>query len=92
MTKSELLKEYEGLLEMLGMSWLGGIYANSRKEEIQHAIDCLKCTDETLEDYLVIVKHKYSNIYNQIIKSDFRHHSHNRLYVYDIARRVLGIA
>ena len=90
MTKAELMKEFERLQEEKECR-IEGIYWNSRKNEIQNAIDCLNCSDDTLEKYLMVVSLKYANIGRTIANNgDFKHHSHNRLYVYNTARMILA--
>lgn len=58
MTKAELMKEFEKLQEQKKVQ-ITGIYWNSRKIEIENAIECLKCPDELLEKYLIVVSLKY---------------------------------
>jgi hypothetical protein len=71
---------------------LEGIHENSTKEKIQNGIDCLNCPDDVLDDYLTVIKVKYPSIYRQIIMArDFKHHSHNRLYVYNTVNRLLSM-
>jgi hypothetical protein len=90
MTKQELLKEYADLCEVKGVE-IDGIYASSNKSEIQAAIDCLKCPDETLDDYFTIIKLKYPNIYRTIsTNGDFKSHRYNRFYVWTAARALLA--
>jgi hypothetical protein len=90
MTKNDLMKEFKELQEekrcrIEGISW------NSNKNSIQNAIDCLKCSDEMLEKYLIVVSLKYENI-GETIKNngDFKQHPHNRLYVFNTARAILS--
>lgn len=47
MTKAELMKEFEELQKEKNCQ-IEGIYWNSRKDQIQKAIDCLKCPDNML--------------------------------------------
>ncbi len=90
MTKAELMKEFE-MLQEDKQCRIEGIYLNSRKDEIQNAIDCLECSDDTLDKYLMVVSLKYENIGRTIANNgDFKHHSHNRLYVYNTARQILA--
>lgn len=90
MTKAELMKEFERLQEEKECR-IEGIYWNSRKDEIQNAINCLNCSDDMLEKYLMVVSLKYENIGRTIANNgDFKHHSHNRLYVYNTARMILA--
>ncbi len=90
MTKAELMKEFEEL-EKEKRVHIDGIYWNSRKSEIENAIECLKCTDELLDKYLMLVSLKYENIGRTIANNgDFKHHSHNRLYVFNTARMILA--
>lgn len=90
MTKTELMKEFEMLQEEKAVK-IDGIYWNSRKIEIENAIECLKCPDELLEKYLIVVSLKYPNIGRRIAENgDFKQHSHNRLYVYNTARQILA--
>ena len=90
MTKADLMKEFERLQEEKKCR-IEGIYWNSRKDEIQNAINCLNCPDDMLEKYLMVVSLKYENIGRTIANNgDFKHHSHNRLYVYNTARMILA--
>lgn len=57
MTKVELLKEFDKLEKEKGVH-IEGIYYNSKKSEIQNAIECLKCPDEMLDKYLMLVSLK----------------------------------
>ena len=55
------------------------------------AINCLNCPDDMLEKYLIVVSLKYENIGRTIANNgDFKHHSYNRLYVYNTARMILA--
>lgn len=90
MTKAELMKEFETLQEEKNVC-IEGIYWNSRKSTIENAIECLKCPDELLDKYLILVSLKYENIGRAIVENgDFKHHSHNRLYVFNTARMILA--
>ena len=80
MTKAELLKEFDKLEKEKGVR-IEGIYWNSKKSTIENAIECLKCPDELLDKYLMVVSLKYPNSGRVIAENgDFKHHSHNRLY------------
>lgn len=90
MTKAELMQEFEELQDSKGVK-IEGIYYNSKKGEIENAIECLRCPDELLDKYLMLVSLKYENIGRAIAENgDFKHHSHNRLYVYNAARAILA--
>lgn len=90
MTKAELMKEFDELEREKGVR-IDGIYWNSKKSTIENAIECLKCPDELLDKYLTLVSLKYENIGRAISQNgDFKHHSHNRLYVYNTARQILA--
>lgn len=90
MTKSELLQEFEELQDSKGVK-IEGVYYNSKKSEIENAIECLKCPDELLDKYLLLVSLKYENIGRTIAENgDFKRHSHNRLYVFNTARTILA--
>ena len=90
MTKSELLKEFDKLEKEKGVH-IDGIYYNSKKSTIENAIECLKCPDELLDKYLTVVSLKYENTGRVIAENgDFKHHSHNRLYVFNTARMILA--
>lgn len=90
MTKKELLDRLEGLEKEKGIH-IEGINQNSNKASIQNAINCLCCSDEMLEKYLIVVSLKYENIGKVIEENgDFKKHSFNRLYVYDTARQILA--
>lgn len=90
MTKAELMKEFEEL-EKEKRVHIEGIYWNSRKSAIENAIECLKCPDELLEKYLIVFSLKYENTGRVIAENgDFKHHSYNRLYVFNTARMILA--
>ena len=90
MTSREMYQEYKRLLEEKGMYKLDGIDTNSNKSMLQNGIDCLNCTDEMLNDYLIVLKLAYPNTYNKIANNgDFKKHSFNRLYVFNTARSIL---
>ena len=90
MTKSELLKEFDKLEKEKGVH-IDGIYYNSKKSAIENAIECLKCPDEMLDNYLMVVSLKYPNSGRVIAENgDFKRHSHNRLYVFNLARQILA--
>lgn len=90
MTKAEMLEEFHDLEKRKGVH-IEGIYFNSKKSTIANAIECLKCPDETLDKYLLVVLLKYENIGRTIAENgDFKRHSHNRLFVFDTARQILS--
>lgn len=90
MTKAELLKEFDKLEKEKGVR-IEGIYWNSKKSTIENAIECLKCPDELLEKYLIVFSLKYENTGRVIAENgDFKHHSYNRLYVFNTARMILA--
>lgn len=90
MTKAELMKEFDRLEEEKKCH-IEGIYWNSNKSAIENAIECLECPDELLDRYLIFVTLKYENIGREIAENgDFKHHSHNRLYVFNTARMILA--
>lgn len=90
MTKAELLKEFDKLEKEKGVH-IEGVYYNSKKSAIENAIECLKCPDELLEKYLMVVSLKYENIGRTIAENgDFKRHSFNRLYVFNTARQILA--
>nr|DAZ64887.1 MAG TPA: hypothetical protein [Caudoviricetes sp.] len=89
MTKAELMNEFKELEEEKRVH-IDGIYWNSKKSEIENAIECLKCPDELLEKYLIVLSLKYENTGRTIANNgDFKHHSCNRLYVFNTARQIL---
>lgn len=90
MTKAEMLEEFHDLEEQKGVH-IDGIYLNSKKSTIANAIECLKCSDEMLDKYLLVVLLKYENIGRTIAENgDFKRHSHSRLFVFDTARQILA--
>ena len=90
MTKNDMLKELQAELDKAKMYRLDGINANCNKDTIQNAIDCLRCSDETMADYLTIVKLKYPGIYRTIMQSNYLKHPFNRLFVYNTARQAIA--
>lgn len=90
MTKAELMKEFDELQKQKKVH-IDGIYQNDRKSTIENAIECLKCPDEFLDKYLIVVTLKYENTGHTIANNgDFKHHPHNRLYVFNTARQILA--
>ena len=90
MTKADLIKEFKEL-ETEKRVHIDGIYWNSKKSEIENAIECLKCPDELLDKYLIVLSLKYENIGRKIAENgDFKRHSFNRLYVYNTAKMILA--
>lgn len=84
MTKAELLKEFDRLEKEKGVH-IEGIYYNSKKGTIENAIECLKCPDELLNKYLMVVSLKYPNSGRVIAENgDFKRHSHNREGIVDL--------
>lgn len=90
MTKAELMKEFDELQAMKNVH-IDGICWNSKKSTIENAIACLKCPDELLDKYLTVVSLKYEHTGRMISENgDFKHHCHNRLYVFNTARIILA--
>lgn len=90
MTKAELMKEFDELQKQKKVH-IDGVYWNDRKSTIENAIECLKCPDELLDRYLIVVTLKYENTGHTIANNgDFKHHPHNRLYVFNTARQILA--
>ncbi|MDO4439218.1 MAG: hypothetical protein Q4B86_07240 [Eubacteriales bacterium] len=90
MTKAELMKKFDELQKEKNCK-IEGIYWNSRKSEIENAINCLECPDDILDKYLIVVLLKYKNIGEAIANNgDFKHHQHNRLYIFNTARKILA--
>lgn len=90
MTKAELMNEFDNLEKEKGVR-IEGIYWNSTKRTIENAIECLKCPDDLLDKYLIIVSLKYENTGRVIAENgDFKRHGFNRLYVYNTARMILA--
>lgn len=90
MTKAELIAEFKELETEKGVH-IDGVYYNSKKCEIENAIECLKCPDELLDKYLIVFSLKYPNSGLKIAENgDFKKHSFNRLYVYNTARAILA--
>lgn len=90
MTKKNLIEKLEELQKEKGMS-IDGVGWNSRKDEIQNAIDCLECPDDLMDKYFIVLSLKYENIGRTIAENDdFKHHSYNRMYVYNTAKQILA--
>jgi len=92
MTKNQLLDEYNKLCEQKGMfTKIDSINGNSGKDEIANAIDCLKCTDEKLDEYLTVIKQHFPSTYKKICTvGNYKTHRFNRLYVYNTAKLMLA--
>jgi hypothetical protein len=89
-TKRDLMLEYNSLCDKMKMR-IDGIYNNCNKDTIQNAIDCLKCDDKTLDDYMTVIKLKYPNTHRTISSNgDYKRHPFNRLYVYNTARLIVS--
>nr|DAM18626.1 MAG TPA: hypothetical protein [Bacteriophage sp.]DAN64169.1 MAG TPA: hypothetical protein [Bacteriophage sp.] len=90
MTKGELIQELERLEAEKGVR-IEGVYRSSDKFTIENAIECLKCPDELLDRYLTVIQLKYENTGRIIAKDgDFKHHSRNRRWVFNMARTILA--
>lgn len=90
MTKKDLMKRLEELKQKKQMN-VEGIGWNSRKDQIQNAIECLECPDDMMDKYFTVVSLKWSNICREIEKlGDWKHHQYFRLYVYNHARMILA--
>lgn len=90
MTKKDLMKRLEALKQEMMMD-VEGIGWNSRKDQIQNAIDCLECSEEMMDKYFTVVSLKYANIGKEIEKlGDWKHHQYFRLYVYNHAKMILA--
>lgn len=90
MTKGELMKELERLESEKGVH-IEGVYWSSDKFTIENAIECLKCPDELLDRYLTVVQLKYEGTGRIIAEDgDFKHHSRNRRWVFNMARTILA--
>lgn len=90
MTKNELLNKLKKLEIEKGVH-IDGIYCNSKKSQIENAIECLECDEMLLDDYLTVIKLAYPNIYKAVVNNgNWKLHNHNRLYIYNTARRILA--
>ena len=91
MTKKQLYTLYSELASAKKIN-IDGISYSSNKAALENAIECLKASDELLEEYLIIVKHKFNNIYKTITSNEtnFKNHSHNRLYIFNTAKLILA--
>jgi hypothetical protein len=96
MTKRELLTQLQAALTEKGMYAIdggnGAIGANDNKHTIQNAIECLQTPDETMREYLTVIKLAYPNIHRTITENgrDWLTHRHNRMWVYNNARMIIG--
>lgn len=96
MTKKDLMKRLEELLAEKEMHKighpLGGAFGwNSNKATLEDAVKCLEATDEEMNDYLIVIKLKYPNIYNVVVNNgNWLTHSYNRYYVYSTAKAALA--
>ena len=92
MTKSELMEIYNTLLAIKGFRKIDGITRNSNKKTLENAIECLECADSKLDEYAIVVKLKYPNIFRTIAsnETDFKNHAFNRLYVFNTAKMILS--
>jgi len=96
MTKRELLSQLQAALTAKNMFAIdggnGAIGANDNKHTIQNAIDCLQTPDETMNEYLTVIKLAYPNIYRTMTENgrEWLTHRHNRLWIYNNARMIIG--
>lgn len=87
-SKKDLLERYEELCLEKEM-YIKGISYASKKCTIKNAIDCLECPDETLEEYLIIFKHHYVNLYKKIKSVGYLKHPHNRFFIFNNVKALL---
>lgn len=96
MTKRDLLLQLQIELDKKGMFAIdggnGSIGANDNKRTIQNAIDCLQTPDEKMIEYLTVIKLAYPNIHRTITENgrNWLIHRHNRLWIYNNARMIIG--
>lgn len=92
MKKSEMLKELQTLLDIHGMAKIdngnGKVNENTTKPMIQSAIDCLKATNEQMNEYLTVFKLKYPNTYKNL-SEHWLTHSFQRYYVFSTAKSII---
>ena len=94
MTKKELFREYESLCnDILGAGrLLDGVNWNSNKQTIQNAINCLRASDNELDELFTVIKLAYPNTYKTISSNgNWKTHRFNRLYVFNTAKLILKI-
>lgn len=86
----ELWQEYQKLLDGKSMKKIDGINTGSAKKDIISGINCLNCSDETMNLYLDVVEDAYPGI-AKVIRDNGNYllHYHNRYYVYTIAHTLL---
>jgi len=96
MTKRELLKKLDATLAEKKMHKIdfgsGAVGEKDNKDTIQAAIDCLNCPDELLDEYMIVFKLKYPNIYTTIksVSGDnWKTNSFHRAYIYSSAKMIL---
>ena len=94
MTKRELLKKMDELLNEKGMSkieTLGGkIGEKDNKAMIESAISCLEATDEEMNDYLTVIKSRLNATYRETIKDEnWMINGFKRFYIYSTAKSIL---
>ncbi len=85
-----LWQEYQKLLNKKGMRKIDGINTGSAKRDIIDGINCLNCSDETMNLYLSVVETAYPATAKAIKNNgNYLIHYHNRYYVYNIAHTLL---
>ena len=91
-TLSFLVDEQPVIIVVSGMSKIdngnGKVNENTKKELIQSAIDCLKATNEQMNEYLTVFKLKYPNTYKNL-SEHWLTHSFQRYYVYSTAKSII---
>lgn len=92
MTKKEMMNRIEELKAEKGILRLDGINWNCDKNTLQSTINCLECSDEKMDEYMVVFKLKYPHSYEKIINNgNWKTHPFNRLYVYSSAKSILAV-
>ena len=82
MKKKELIKRYETLCERKKI-YIASINLESDKSTLKNAIDCLECSDESLEEYFEEFGKIYRGSWLEMCKrGDFKTHSNDRFDVY----------
>jgi len=83
MTKRELFKEYQALLDTRGLYRITGIDSNTNKSTLISAIKMLKLEDSEITRMLHALTAVLPNVVNTILNVDYINSGWHRQYIYD---------
>ena len=83
MTKRELFKEYQALLDTRGLYKITDVNSNSNKATLQNAIDCLKVDDEEITLMLKKLSAVLPATVRTILQVNYLASGWHRLHIYN---------